>query len=148
MRGTIFTDVDLNCVIRNKKHYGFCFSCVISCFLSKLPCNMGINFYWWITCFDQASQYPPFLFFASLSWHFKPAGSLSFVKTWQWLWGSFYWSCGKLQFVQTGYYIPAFQKRLLLSPWKHLLPLNWECLLCLDILVWNTVRLTSTDVLY
>ena len=30
-------------------------------------CNKGISFYWWIICFDQASQYPLSLFFASLS---------------------------------------------------------------------------------
>ena len=34
---------------------------------------MGISFYCYITCFDQASQYPPSSFFASLSWHPKPA---------------------------------------------------------------------------
>ena len=44
-----------------------------------------------------------------------------------------------------GYYIPDSQKWLPLSPPKHLLPLHWECLLCLDILIWNTVCLTSTD---
>ena len=94
------------------------------------PCNMGIGVYWWITCFDQASQYPPSLFFASLSWHPKPASSPFFVKIWQWLWDSFYWSCGKFQCVHLGYYIPASQKWLPLSPPKHLLPFHWECLLC------------------
>ena len=54
---------------------------------------MGISFWWWMTCFDQASQYPSSLFFESLSWHLKPAVGRSFTKTWQWLWGSFYWSC-------------------------------------------------------
>ena len=29
--------------------------------------DKGISFYWWIICFDQASQYPLSLFFASLS---------------------------------------------------------------------------------
>ena len=68
-----------------KKNYGFWLNRVISCFLPISPCNMGISFYWWITCFDQASQYPPSLFFATLFWHPKPARSPFFVKTWQWL---------------------------------------------------------------
>ena len=120
----------------------------LSCFLRISPGNMGISFYRWITCFDQSSQYPPSSFFASLSWYRKPGGSPSFAKTWKWLWGSFYWFCGKFQCFQSGYYILAFQKRLPLSSSKNLLPLYWESLLCPDIPVWNTVSLTSTDVLY
>ena len=127
-RETIFTDLDLDCATWNKKNYGFCLNCVIAYFLPISPCNTGINFQWWTTCFDQASQYPSSLFFASLSWHRKLADSPFFEKTWQWLWGSFYWSCGKLQCVQSGYYIQASWKWLPLSSPKHLLPFAYYVL--------------------
>ena len=44
---------------------------------------MGISFYWWITCFDQASQHPPFLFFTNLSWYPKPAKLQCIHSGWQ-----------------------------------------------------------------
>ena len=112
----------------------FCINCLISCFLPISPCNMGMSFNWRITCFEQAIQFPPSLFFANISWHPKTAGSPFFKKTWQWLWGYFCWSCGKFQCVQSGYHIPASQKWLPLSPAKHLLPLHWKWLY-LDICV-------------
>ena len=95
----------------------FAYNCVISCFLPIWPYNIGRSFYWWTT-FDQTSQYAPSLYFARLSWHPKPTGSPSFTKTWQWLCGSFYWPCGKLQCVQSVYYNPHSQKWLPLSPPK------------------------------
>ena len=49
------------------KNNGFCLTCIISCIFLIWTCNKGISFYWWIICFDQASQYPLSLFFASLS---------------------------------------------------------------------------------
>ena len=96
---------------------------------------MGMSFNWWITCFEQAIQFPPSLFFGNISWHPKTAGSPFFTKTWQWPWGYFCWSCGKFQYIQSGYYIPASQKWLPLSPAKHLLPLHWKRRLYLDICV-------------
>lgn len=79
---TIFTDPDLNCATWNKKLWIFSRLCHFLLFLIS-ACNMGRSFYWWITCFHQTSQYPPSLFFASLSWDPKPAGTSSFKKTWQ-----------------------------------------------------------------
>ena len=99
-RGTIWTDFDLNCVTQHEKNYEFCLTVYFLLFAY-------ITFCWWITCFDWASQYSPSLFFASHSWHPKSAASLSFEKAWQWLWGSFYWSCGKLRCIQSEYYIPV-----------------------------------------
>ena len=49
------------------KNNGFCLTCVMSGIFLISTCNKGISFYWWIICFDQASQYPLSLFFASLS---------------------------------------------------------------------------------
>ena len=45
-----------------------------------LPWDSPINNFI-IICFDQASQNPVSLYFASLSWHPKPAGTPSFAKT-------------------------------------------------------------------
>ena len=76
---------DLN-VTRNKKNCGFCLNWVTSCFLHRLSLNMGISFYWY---------------------------SPSFAKTWQWLWDSFYWSCGIFRILH-----PSFSKMVTTFSYK------------------------------